>query len=180
MKKMPLNQLIKMLESSLQELVQKDMALIDRGVQEECINHRFAICLEKNLYAEYRNLSVDLEYNKNYSNPKVMDIGGERKNIIPDIIIHERNTNNKNFLFVEAKKNYMNKKDIAKLEESLEDPYNYHYSLSIEYRVKGNTMNLILREYNEFIIKKTHLFFSKEDKKLFSFDTISPIFCELD
>ena len=111
--------LFEIIEKSLNDLSIYERELINRDVHEDCINHRFAFYLEINLglffnienhkkLSEIYNLSVDAEYNKNYKEPK--RYGDKTSYAIPDIIIHQRNSNDYNLLMVEAKKEEYKKK----------------------------------------------------------------------
>jgi len=125
-----------LIEKSLKELVRRDAGLIHRKVKEECINHRLACYLEQFLNAEYpTSYSVDLEYNKNYNDPKkiIIDENKNVKAIRPDIIIHERENNNNNLIAFEIKKNYTDRHDLEKIKGLLRIPYNYKYGCLISY-----------------------------------------------
>lgn len=149
-----------LLEKSLKELYLKDCILIDRNTKEECINHRLAIYIE-NIFREMVHLpnakttktySVDVEYNRNVTGLGLMSyndnsqkilskkiIAGEfsnAKEVIPDIIIHERGSNSNNFLCIEAKKRYTaesEERDFTKINGLLNPPFNYKYGCLLEY-----------------------------------------------
>lgn len=151
--------LFEIIEKSLNDLSIYERELINRDVHEDCINHRFAFYLEINLglffnidnhkkLSEIYNLSVDAEYNKNYKEPK--RYGDKTSYAIPDIIIHQRNSNDYNLLMVEAKKTKLKDGDIIKLDALLESPYNYKLTMGIEYLPKKDYFNL------EFYFKNHH------------------------
>ncbi|MCW3132414.1 MAG: hypothetical protein N2V73_06840 [Candidatus Methanospirare jalkutatii] len=127
-----------LIEEALKELIRRDKDLIHRKVREECINHRLACYLEQFL-SEYKcriKYSVDLEYNKNYNDPKRIQIDDKNKNtkaIRPDIIIHERENNNNNLIAFEIKKNYTDSYDLKKIRGLFRSPYNYKYGCLISY-----------------------------------------------
>ena len=123
---------------SLKILIQSDGGLIRKKVREECINHKLACYLEQLLNKNSNNLfsySVDLEYNKNYNEPKkaIVDENNNTKAIRPDIIIHKRDTNKYNLIAFEIKKEYTNKYDLVKIKGLLRPPYNYTYGCLISY-----------------------------------------------
>ena len=124
-----------LIERALKELIRRDVSLIHRKVKEECINHRLACYLERFLSKYWGGYSVDLEYNKNYNDPKkiIIDENKNIKAIRPDIIIHERETNDNNLIAFEIKKNYTDKHDLKKIKELLRNPYNYKYGCLISY-----------------------------------------------
>ncbi|MBI9010948.1 MAG: hypothetical protein JEZ08_01860 [Clostridiales bacterium] len=93
-------------KNALTKLYTEDKYLIDAFVNERSITHKLGCYLQE----EYDTYNVDCEYNRNILDPKsitkkiYMDLT-ESKNILPDIIVHERGTNDRNHLIVECKKN---------------------------------------------------------------------------
>ncbi len=124
-----------LIERALKELIRRDVGLIHRKVKEECINHRLACYLEWFLSEYESEYSVDLEYNKNYKDPKkiIIDENKNIKAIRPDIIIHERETNANNLIVFEIKKNYTDRHDLKKIKGLLRNPYKYKYGCLISY-----------------------------------------------
>jgi len=127
-----------LIEKSLKELVKRDIELIHRKVKEECINHRLAYYLEQFLNKEsnsYHNYTVDLEYDRNYNEPKkiIIDENYNTKAIRPDIIVHKRGTNEHNLIAFEIKKGYTDHHDLEKIKGLLKKPYNYVYGCLISY-----------------------------------------------
>ncbi len=125
-----------LINKSLEILVQKDGGLIKKKVREECINHRLACYFERLLSKNSRLCyDVDLEYNKNRSDPKkiIIDEDNNVKAIRPDIIIHKRDTHAHNLIAFEIKKGYTNKYDLAKIKGLLKSPYSYAYGCLISY-----------------------------------------------
>ena len=96
-------------------------------------------CYLEQFLSEYKceiKYSVDLEYNKNYNDPKRIQIDDKNKNtkaIRPDIIIHERENNNNNLIAFEIKKNYTDSYDLKKIKGLFRRPYNYKYGCLISY-----------------------------------------------
>jgi hypothetical protein len=104
------------IEQSLRNLFANEASLIDRKLKEECINHRFAVYLEKHKPQEYTDYVVDLEYDKDFSNSKQISINGVPTSIRPDILIHQReNNSNGNLIAFECKKHYLTVHDKQKL-----------------------------------------------------------------
>ena len=144
---------------SLEKLILKDNLIIVKKIKEECINHRFAIYLEDKLeeFLSEQNIreliSVDLEYNKNYNNPKKLLIDGNEnsKAIRPDIIVHQRDTNDNNLIVIEAKKGYPNKNDIFKIKGLLNSPYNYNLGFLVSYLPEKDYLNVkIVKKIRQF------------------------------
>jgi len=126
-----------LIKRSLRKLVERDAGLIHRKVKEECINHRLACYLEQFLNKESNvsSYNVDLEYNKNYNEPKkiIIDENNNAKAIRPDIIVHIRETNKHNLIAFEIKKGYADRHDLEKIKGLLRSPYNYKYGCLISY-----------------------------------------------
>ena len=122
--------------TSLEKLIANDKVLITKRVKEECINHCLAKYIEQNIHMIPSStlLSVDLEYDKSYADPKAMQFSdGIRRPIRPDIIVHQRDSNDNNKIFIECKKPYLNHGDKEKLITSKESPYNYSFAIGICY-----------------------------------------------
>ena len=127
-------ELKEIMEIALRKLYEKDRELIDRILHENAINHKLAIYLEEaiNLQKEWiSTYSIDVEYNKDGNNAKKLN--GD-KEFRPDIILHERNSNERNILLIEVKKEKLIDKDKNTLKECLKAPFNYRFSVVIEYK----------------------------------------------
>lgn len=123
-----MNKLQESIVTALRMLVESDNDLIKTQPKEECINHRFACCLERVLSDKglINMCDVDIEYDKYMEGGKKSSDG---RNIRPDILIHERRSGDRNNLIViEAKKDYETKKDRNKVED-LVSSKKYHYSV---------------------------------------------------
>jgi len=162
--------ILHLLEYSLKNLIENDNELIDRNLKEESINHKLAMYLEKyiteskiNILESFPKLSVDIEYNKN--NEKCKYAINSNKRMIPDILIHERKTNDNNLVAIECKKIHLNKEDKEKLKNYKKEPYFYEHSIAIEYKPKNKKLK------KPKIYDMKIYFFSKTGiKKTFSFN----------
>jgi hypothetical protein len=90
---------------ALAKFIERDSYLLEHDVYERAITHKLAEYLQE----VFVNWNVDCEYNRDGNEPKrvgLPDVSQEstRRNIYPDIIIHQRGTNDYNLLIVEAKK----------------------------------------------------------------------------
>lgn len=122
------------IEKVLTEIVKHDNYLLHKKLKEECINHKLAIHIEKEITRRnIDNFHVDIEYNKNCNDPKYVEINGEQMSIRPDIIVHKRGSNKCNFLAIEAKKTYKSKHDIQKIQALLRSPYKFDFGCLISY-----------------------------------------------
>ncbi len=108
------NEIKKILNESIKELLEKDSCLLEVDVSERAITHKLAEYLQRQI----PYLNVDCEYNRNTSQgnikskgiiikpePKsIISLRGERISTFPDIIVHRRMRNDENLLIVEVKK----------------------------------------------------------------------------
>lgn len=147
--------IIELLKQSVDLLYKNDSYLIKHSVHEQDISHRIAYYFENllNNYSWYKKSSfnVDVEYNKNFDDPKRVysncdDCGNARCYINqssyyidnyqspckPDIILHERGSNDNNILVIEIKKcNNECKEDFAKLSAFTCNASDYKYKIGI-------------------------------------------------
>lgn len=131
----------------------------DNAVAERCMVFRIGWYM-LNRMKSIKNLSwadLDCEYNRNFSDPKCMyivDAGSnktKKKNVVPDLLIHKRRSNENNLLVIEFKKGDPDPddrdKDIQKL-TYFTDPgreYTYSYGLYIELH-RNNAVIQVYRE----------------------------------
>ena len=122
------------IKSCINQTYTNDIDLILNGGMEQSVSFRFALYLNdaiKNI--DYlKDLSIDIEYNKNGSIPKRTPrrLKGSR----PDIIIHKRGDNTKNILVFELKgwwNKSSRKKDRIKLEDFTNQEGEYKYNLGV-------------------------------------------------
>lgn len=147
--------IIELLKQSVDLLYKNDSYLIKHSVHEQDISHRIAYYFENllNNYSWYKKSSfnVDVEYNKNFDDTKRVhsncdDCGNDRCYINqssyyidnyqspckPDIILHERGSNDNNILVIEIKKcNNECKEDFAKLSALTCNASDYKYKIGI-------------------------------------------------
>ncbi len=96
-------------DAALQRLYHQDPELIEFAVNERSVVFRFGLyfaeLLSKSSFSSY---NLDCEYNRNMGKPK------RTKNfpdgVIPDVLLHRRNSNEENILVLEFK-GYWNKAD---------------------------------------------------------------------
>lgn len=98
---------ISKLEKALSKLIENDEFLLICDANERSISHRLAVYLEQ----EFDGWDIDCEYNRNLDSPKRLNLESmdsesadiDVRTVFPDIIIHQRGTNN-NLLVIEMKK----------------------------------------------------------------------------
>ncbi len=135
----------KIINNVLQDLVDKDVDILEVNINERTISHRFAIYLE----AFFNGWNIDCEYNRDHDDRKTLNIDYENhrtddieaKTVFPDIIVHQRKTN-KNLLVIEMKKStntnsHDRDKDIKKL-KAFKRELNYQFAIFIDIGVQNN------------------------------------------
>ncbi len=139
-----LNNLKQIIESSLNELIEKDEYLLVHNVNERAIASKLSCYISNRIIQVAEGVwDVDTEYNRNNERPKSLKFNGVMSNVIPDIIIHRRGSNNdnniknNNLLIIEIKKNpseIEKTNDINKIIAFIkEHPYYYKYGLFISF-----------------------------------------------
>jgi hypothetical protein len=94
--------------AAVDSLLDRDAYLLEVDANERTISHRLAMYLER----EFPDFNVDCEFNRDGIEPKrlrALDLhpdseDTDAKTVFPDIIVHRRGTNSKNFLVIEIKK----------------------------------------------------------------------------
>ncbi|MBR5017533.1 MAG: hypothetical protein IKX50_07365 [Spirochaetia bacterium] len=133
--------LIELLKESVEECYEKDNLLIERSMEQASVARIFYYM--QNLinndarFACLKDYNLDCEYNKNGQNIKATPHceNGTR----PDMILHERGTNNHNLLIVEfksdngARESSGTSNDLIKLKDfTSQDIYNYQLGVFIK------------------------------------------------
>lgn len=150
------------LESSIDIFLSKDKSLLQDNVNERSIAFRLSHFMIEN-FSEY---DVDCEYNRNLGHDKVirelrrelqrinqlskretdMDLEGlTTKSVLPDIIVHKRNTAN-NLLIIEIKKSSNKNKlahhyDLKKLKLYTSNQHGNNLNYQIGVFIEFNTTN---------------------------------------
>lgn len=128
----------------------EDNEIIDRSLREECINHRFACHLENNKPVNFSLYYIDMEYDKNCSDSKYIELNGVKAAIRPDILIHRRiDDPSDNLIAFECKKESLTKEDKDKLKQLKLDGYNYKYCIAVQYMPRKKYFYISFPE-NEF------------------------------
>lgn len=84
------------------KLRERDGYLLNASASERSITHHLAVYLHQ----EFEFWDVDVEYNRDeHEIKRLRDLHDvDSNNVLPDIIVHRRGTNNENLLVVEVKK----------------------------------------------------------------------------
>lgn len=118
-------------------LLKNNRYLLENNLHERTLTHKLAEYLQ----LEFPEYNVDCEYNRNGLEPKkleslIEDIKSSDdtgKTVYPDIIIHNRNTND-NFIVIEAKKSNNTADDKKKLKAYKTD-LKYKYAFAVKFWV---------------------------------------------
>jgi hypothetical protein len=99
------------IDEALRRLYHEDPELMEYAVNERSVVFRFGLYLNELLpSSSFANYNLDCEYNRNMGKPK------RTKNfhagVIPDVLLHRRNSNEENILVLEFK-GFWNKDDRA-------------------------------------------------------------------
>ena len=116
-------------EEAVKQFIIDHGYLIQHNVNERSMTHHLANSIE----ALFPGYDVECEYNRmlnaNGGKPIPKKVGGG--NIIPDIIIHKRGTNEKNLLVIEVKKADENTDDDIQKIKDCKSTLEYKYGLSL-------------------------------------------------
>ena len=150
-KKKLTEELIDIFEKAKNEFLEKEKAIIKNDTNERTLTQRLAFYLELQLRKniKYENYSVDCEYNRKEEDIKRLKFGKntDKKEIYPDIIVHQRKIKN-NLIAIEMKKttsrNTDKIKDIEKLEALTDRKNDYCYVLGIYFELDITDNNNII------------------------------------
>lgn len=155
---MDIHQTLDNIENAIQQVLDNEMNILQRGLNELNLNGH----LIKYLTPFFDNFNVDPEYNGDILKPndrKALDMAKKRMKLIgipsneadnypltPDIIIHRRNTNDFNHVVIEVKKDSSSKSrkqfDLLKLEhltiDYMGNHYNYKLGVALVFGTKEN------------------------------------------
>jgi hypothetical protein len=128
-----MNELKSIVNKALDMLYKNDGYLIQRQIHERSIVFRFGIYFDLMIkkLTEYYGLHLDFDYNRNKENPKRTK--AHPHGIYPDLILHQRGSNDNNTLALEFK-TYWNENhtdDIGKLKEITSPNQEYKFRLGI-------------------------------------------------
>lgn len=100
---------ILLLNYAIDQVVQHESALLQLGVTERALSHQVARYMADRVKPP---LSVDCEYNRHFGETKRLNLQERGASdhevravtVFPDVIVHERNSDERNLLVVELKK----------------------------------------------------------------------------
>jgi hypothetical protein len=115
--------------------LRNDAKLLALNASERAITHKFA----EYLASRFPDWDVDCEYDRILEETKRLRIRGSLARVIPDIIIHRRNTG-RNLLVIEAKKDNDRRGAAADLEKLREfrNQLDYRHAVFLVFRIGEN------------------------------------------
>ncbi|MFZ0635268.1 MAG: hypothetical protein WA755_00225 [Candidatus Acidiferrales bacterium] len=123
------------LSSCIRLFLRNDAKLLALNVSERAITHKFAEYLAN----RFPSWDVDCEYDRILEQAKRLRIRARLARVIPDIIIHHRNTG-RNLLVIEAKKDNDRRGEATDLEKLREfrSQLCYRYAVFLRFRTGKN------------------------------------------
>ncbi|MBT3022050.1 MAG: hypothetical protein KUF77_09780 [Candidatus Thiodiazotropha sp. (ex Lucina aurantia)] len=137
-------------EKIVTAFVTEEVELLMNNSSEQAITHRLAVMLER----DFNDWNVDCEYNRDQNTIKRLryaisaDRPIEERDVVPDIIVHQRMTEN-NLLVIEVKKSTNPEpdvKDLAKL-HAFREQLGYKNALFIRFLVGADEPNVQRMEW---------------------------------
>lgn len=138
------------IDYALTEFYLHDNALVQypkikEAVSENCMLFRIGWYMHEYVQKDcnFDLLSIDCQYNRNFEHPKSMhrqtfsEISKKIKDPIPDLLLHQRGSNDNNLFLIELKKGKPNKDELLNdneklcyfTDQSLEYKYSYGFSI---------------------------------------------------
>lgn len=145
MPKIDLDNIRETVEEMVVSFMTEESELLVNNCAEQAITHRLAVLLER----YFDEWDIDCEYNRNQDEVKrlMYAISSEHqateKDVVPDIIVHKRMTEN-NLLVIEVKKSTNSEpdeKDLAKL-CAFKEQLGYQNALFIRFLVGSDTPDI--------------------------------------
>ena len=142
--------------TAITELISNDSEILHSGrnLGEMAINHRLAVYIENNLEEFYtQKYFVDIEYDRNYAQPKLLIIDGVESPRRPDILVHTRTDNSvsvQHLLVIEAKKKFRNKDFLldTKKVKAFMRYYDYQFGMTVLYRYRRSNVTAKLHYFD--------------------------------
>ena len=131
-------ELLEIIQLSLEKLYKFDFDLIRRGGLERSLSFRFGLYFNEYIAnTSWSNLNIDLEYNKNGLNSKITP--SKPNGAHPDLILHRRGENNDNILIIEFKgwwNRTSRQSDMNKLHDFIDIQGEYKYGMAVFIELK--------------------------------------------
>lgn len=149
-KEFSLDEAKEIINYALTQFYSQDQALVQypdikKAVSENCMLFRIGWYMHEHIrnYSRFDSLNIDCQYNRNFGHPKSMfkptlsGIEAKVKDPIPDLLFHQRGSNDNNLFLVELKKGKPSEQELANDVEKLcyftnkAYEYKYAYGFSI-------------------------------------------------
>lgn len=133
---------------AVDDLYSKDLDLLERENNEVTISCKLA----QYLFLKFSGYRVDCEYNRHLNDIKRMNLDNTRKIIKPDIIIHKRDIDKDNLVYIEIKTDHNNEsreEDYKRIKAATDSKGGYSYKLGIFIDLNRNKDNLLIRYFQD-------------------------------
>jgi hypothetical protein len=146
------NQVKGAVDLAVSRLLERDKYLLITDVNERSLTHKLAEYLQ----LEFAEWNVDCEYNRNHETAKVLHFVGPEtrtddtnaRTVFPDVIIHQRGTDN-NLLVIEVKKSTnrdRDDQDLAKL-QAFRGELGYRYAVFLKFEAAVDEPRLVRSDW---------------------------------
>ena len=145
---MEIKRIKSMVEKAVDDLYSKELDLLERENNEVTISCKLA----QYLFLKFSGYHVDCEYNRHFKDIKKITLDNVRKIIKPDIIIHKRDINKDNLVFIEIKTDHNNKsreEDYKRIKAATDSKGEYRYKIGIFIDFNRNKDNLLTRYFQD-------------------------------
>ena len=145
---MKIEKIKNLVEKAVDDLYLRDLDLLERENNEVTISCKLA----QYLFLKFSGYRVDCEYNRHLNNIKKMNLDDTIKIIKPDIIIHKRDIDKDNLVYIEIKTDHNNKsreEDYKRIKAATDSKGEYRYKLGIFIDFNRNKDNLLTRYFQD-------------------------------
>lgn len=145
---MGIEEIKNLIKEAIDELYSKDFDLLERENNEVTISCKLA----QYLFLKFPSYKVDCEYNRHLKGIKKINLGNTKKIIKPDIIIHKRDTNKNNLVYIEIKTDHNNEsreEDYRRIKAFTDSKGEYRYSLGIFIDFYRSKDELVIRYFQD-------------------------------
>lgn len=137
-----------LVERAVNDLYLMDLDLLERENNEVTISCKLA----QYLFLKFPGYRVDCEYNRHLNDIKRMNLDNTKKIIKPDIIIHKRDIDKDNLVYIEIKTDHNNEnreEDYKKIKAATDPKGEFRYKLGIFIDFNRNKDNLSMKYYQD-------------------------------
>jgi hypothetical protein len=145
---MKIERIKNLIRKAVDDLYLMELDLLERENNEVTISCKLA----QYLFLKFPGYHVDCEYNRHFKDIKRINIGNIRKIIKPDIIIHKRDIDKNNLVYIEIKTDHNDEsreEDYKRIKASTDLKGEYRYSLGIFIDFYRSKDDLVIRYFQD-------------------------------